>query len=197
MESDTVGHPMSLYAATKRSNELLAHAYSNLYKINSIGLRFFTVYGPWGRPDMAPMIFAKSILDGKYIDIYNKGEMYRDFTYIDDVVNLIIRCVEKPFILNNQFDFLKPDISESFAPHRIYNIGNGKPIKLIRFIEYLEEYLGIEAKKRFLEMQPGDVLSTHADTSKIKEWIGEYKMTDFKNGIKKFVTWYKKFHLKK
>ena len=193
-ETDMVGHPISLYAATKRSNELLAHSYSHLYNIKAIGLRFFTVYGPWGRPDMAPMIFAKSILDGNYIDIFNNGNMSRDFTYIEDVVEIIFKTIEISFKVNKKFDFLNPDPSESFAPHKIFNIGNGKPIKLIKFIDYLEEYLGIKAKKRFMELQPGDVIDTNADTTKIQEWIGGHQMTTFEEGIKKFVIWYKNFY---
>ena len=193
-ESDLTAHPVSLYAATKRSNELLAHSYSNLYGINTIGLRFFTVYGPWGRPDMAPMIFAKSIMDREYINIYNNGEMSRDFTYIDDVVEMISMCIKKQVSSNNKFNFLNPDPSESFAPYKIFNIGNGSPIKLMNFIQYLESFIGIKAKKRFMDMQPGDVLSTHSDTTKIQDWIGGYKMTSFAVGIKNFVNWYKNYH---
>ena len=193
-ESDMTGHPISLYAATKRSNELLAHSYSNLYGINTIGLRFFTVYGPWGRPDMAPMIFAKSILEGDYINIFNNGEMDRDFTYIDDVVEIISRCIKKRVTSNRDSNFLNSDPSESFAPYKILNVGNGHPIKLMSFIEYLEKYIGIKAKKRFMDLQPGDVISTHSDTSKIQDWIGGHKMTSFDVGIKNFVNWYKKYY---
>jgi len=193
-ESDTACHPISLYASTKRSNELMAHSYSHLYNIDSIGLRFFTVYGPWGRPDMAPMIFAKSILKGEYIDIYNNGEMSRDFTFIDDVVEIILKCIQKNNSLKSKFDFDISDPSESFAPHKIFNIGNGKPIKLMDFISHLEKNLEISAKKNFMELQDGDVISTHADISKIQNWIGNHQMTSFEKGINKFVQWYKNYY---
>ena len=193
-ESDPVNHPVSLYAATKKSNELLAHTYSHLYKVPSTGLRFFTVYGPWGRPDMAPMIFTKKIFAKKSIKIFNNGDMFRDFTYIDDVVNGIIKCSFKPATPDTNFDKLKPNPSTSYAPHRIFNIGNSEPIKLMDFINVLEQEVGIEAKKEFLPMQPGDVIGTYADTNLLKEWVGFSSRTSLKEGIKKFVAWYKDFY---
>jgi UDP-glucuronate 4-epimerase len=193
-ESDPVNHPVSLYAATKKSNELLAHTYSHLYKIPSTGLRFFTVYGPWGRPDMAPMIFTKKIFAREAIKIFNNGDMFRDFTYIDDVVNGIVKCSFKPATSDINFDKLDPNPSTSYAPHRIFNIGNSDPIKLMDFINVLEQEIGIEAKKEFVPMQPGDVVGTFADTNLLKEWVGFSSSTSLKEGIKKFVAWYKDFY---
>ena len=193
-ENDPVNHPVSLYAATKRANELMAHTYSHLFNINTTGLRFFTVYGPWGRPDMAPMIFTKSILNNKTIKIFNHGKMFRDFTYIDDVVEIIYRLVEKPAIPNTDFDRKNPKPSESWAPYRIFNIGNNKLISLIEFISILEKEIGIESKKEFLEMQDGDVHSTLADNQLISEWTGYKPKTPLNNGIKKFINWYLSFY---
>ena len=193
-ESDIVSHPISLYAATKRSNELMAHTYSSLYGIHSIGLRFFTVYGPWGRPDMAPMKFAKNIVEGKPIEIFNNGNMLRDFTYIDDVVNLVFLFIKYNIKKDNDFNFLKPNPSSSFAPHRIFNLGSSSPIKLMDFIGYLEKYLGITSIKKYLPMQKGDAISTHADTSRLVNAVGNYKMTKFSDGIKKFVEWFKVYY---
>ena len=193
-ENDPVNHPVSLYAATKRANELMAHSYSHLFNINTTGLRFFTVYGPWGRPDMAPMIFTKSILNKKTIKIFNHGKMFRDFTYIDDVVEIIYRLVEKPAIPNKDFDRKNPKTSESWAPYRIFNIGNNKLISLIEFISILEKEIGIKSKKEFLEMQDGDVHSTLADNQLISEWTGYKPETPLNNGIKKFINWYLSFY---
>ena len=193
-ETANVDHPLSLYAATKRSNEMMAHSYSNLYNIPSTGLRFFTVYGPWGRPDMAPFLFTKAILEKKPIKIFNNGDMLRDFTYIDDIVESIYRCCMKPAVKSENFNYLNPTAESSFAPHQIFNIGNGKPIKLLDFIETLENILELEAIKNFQPMQPGDAKSTEADTSKLVEWIGFKPKTDLRDGIKIFIKWYKEFY---
>ncbi len=189
-ETQVVNHPVSLYAATKKSNELIAHTYSHLYKIPTTALRFFTVYGPWGRPDMAPMIFAKSIMNNQPIKIFNNGLMSRDFTYIDDVSEAVFRCALKPAELNKNFDKSKPDPSTSFAPYRIFNVGNSSPIKLLDFVELLEESLGIKAIKELHPMQPGDVVETLSDTSALENWINFRPITSFKDGIKLFADWY-------
>ena len=193
-ESHVVDHPVSLYAATKKANELLAHSYSHLYKISATGLRFFTVYGPWGRPDMAPMLFTKSILKGEPIKIFNNGKMERDFTYIDDIVEGIIKCCFKPATINCEFDKFNPDPSTSFAPHRIFNIGNCEPVKLLKFIDILEDIIGKRAIKEFLPMQNGDVIATCADTSKLKDWVGFSPRTSLREGLKRFVEWYKDYY---
>tara|TARA_A100001035_G_scaffold171511_1_gene136090 strand:- start:82 stop:1104 length:1023 start_codon:yes stop_codon:yes gene_type:complete len=188
-ENQKVDYPVSLYAATKKSNELMAHSYSHLYKIPTTGLRFFTVYGPWGRPDMAPMIFAKAILEGNKIEIFNQGKMRRDFTYIDDVVEGIYKCCLKPAICSkNQNSF------SSIAPFGIFNIGRGKPIELMKFIKTLEKYLGIESEKKFLSMQKGDVVETWANINRLEEWIGYKPKTSLDDGIKEFVSWYKDYY---
>ncbi len=192
-EDDSVNHPVSLYAATKRANELMAHTYSHLYQIPSTGLRFFTVYGPWGRPDMAPMIFAKAILERKPISVFNYGNMTRDFTYIDDVVEGVFRCCYKPAIPDLNFDAFSPNPSTSSAPHRIFNLGNSKPTKLLDFISFLEDNLGSKAIKEFKNMQAGDVLSTYADNLKLKEWIDFEPKTSIKEGIEKFSEWYLRY----
>ncbi len=192
-ENDRADHPVSLYAATKRSNELLAHSYSHIYGIPCTGLRFFTVYGPWGRPDMAPMIFTKSILENRPIDIFNHGNMLRDFTYIDDIVNCISMCSDKPATKDSNFEYSSTLPSSSFAPHRIFNIGNSKPIKLTTFIKLLEEEIGQKAIKNFQKMQKGDVLSTYANMDSIKNWIGFEPKVNIKDGIKLFVKWYKNY----
>ena len=189
-ESDTVDHPVSFYAATKKSNEIMAHSYSQLYGIPATGLRFFTVYGPWGRPDMAPMIFSESIMQDKPINIFNNGEMSRDFTYIEDVVDAVFKCSFKPPKKNNEFDFENQDPSNSFAPHLVFNVGNGNPTNLLKFIEILEICLNKKAKKNFLPMQPGDVVSTYADINKLKKWIKYKPLFDLKTGISNFVRWY-------
>ena len=187
-ENDNVDHPISLYAATKKSNELMAHAYSHLYRIPSTGLRFFTVYGPWGRPDMAPMIFTKAILEKNPIKIFNKGNMQRDFTYIDDVVEGIYRCCKKPAIINkDEGDF------SSEAPFRIFNLGNGKPIELMAFIKILEDTLGIKSNKEFLNMQKGDVENTFANTTELEKWIRYSPITSIETGVENFCKWYLKY----
>ncbi len=192
-ETHSVDHPVSLYASTKKANELMAHSYSHLYGIPCTGLRFFTVYGPWGRPDMAPMIFAKSILDKVPIDVFNFGKMSRDFTYIDDVVEGVFRCCNKPASINDKFDALNPDKSTSFAPYRIFNVGNSRPIELLRFIEILENSLGVDAIKNFQPIQPGDVESTSACTDLLNDWIGFQPSTTIEVGVPKFAKWYLDF----
>ena len=180
-EADSVDRPVSLYAATKKANELMAHAYSHLYEIPATGLRFFTVYGPWGRPDMAYFSFAQAILEGRPINVFNHGQLQRDFTYIDDITEGVVRILNKPAI---------PEASAPHAPHRVFNIGNHEPIALMEFIETLEKALGREAIKNFLPMQPGDVHATHADTTQLQEWVGFAPNTPLKEGIENFVAWY-------
>ncbi len=193
VEDQPVNHPISLYAATKKSNELMAHTYSHLYNLPSTGLRFFTVYGPWGRPDMAPMIFAKSILNCKPIIVNNFGKMKRDFTYIEDVVEGIYLCSKKLATSDDTFDSVLPNPSTSFAPHRIFNIGNSEPVELLRFIEVLENELGMKAIKNFQPIPPGDVIATAADTKLLNDWVGFKPMTSIEKGIKHFACWYKDY----
>tara|TARA_A100001388_G_scaffold277140_1_gene267031 strand:- start:223 stop:1245 length:1023 start_codon:yes stop_codon:yes gene_type:complete len=193
-ENHSVDHPVSLYAATKKSNELMAHAYSHLYNLPCTGLRFFTVYGPWGRPDMAPMIFTKSIIEKTPLRIFNNGDMARDFTYIDDVIEIMFRLLKKPVDKNVLFDKKNPESSTSWSPYKIFNIGNSKSVRLIDFITTLENEIGEKAIKVFEPMQSGDVKFTSADTSLIEAWIGFKPNTELKVGIKKFVKWYKNFY---
>ena len=193
-EKDSVDHPVSLYAATKKSNEMMAHSYSHLYSIPSTGLRFFTVYGPWGRPDMAPMIFTKNILENKPIKIFNNGKMYRDFTYIDDVIESTFRVIFKPPELNLFFDKENPDPSKSWAAHRIFNVGNSSTIHLMEFINVLEKELNKKAIKEFMPMQPGDIEKTAANTEAIEAYIGFTPNTEISYGVKKLVDWYKFFY---
>ena len=193
-ENDEVNHPISLYAATKRSNELIAHAYSNLYNLPSTGLRFFTVYGPWGRPDMALFIFTKAIFEDRPINVFNNGEMMRDFTYINDVVESIIRLISKPATGLKEFDKEKPTPSTSWAPHRIFNIGNSQPTQLMNYIAEIEKCLNKKAKINFLPMQKGDVKATYADTSSLEAWIDYKPNTSIKDGVKNFVDWYIDFY---
>ncbi len=193
-ELDSVDHPVSFYAATKRSNELIAHTYSHLYNIPTTGLRFFTVYGPWGRPDMAPMIFTKAIFEKKPIEIFNNGNMMRDFTYIDDVINAIIRLIHKPATIDEEFDKLNPNPSTSWAPYRIFNIGNQESIPLMNFIEILENEIGIKAIKNFKEFQKGDVQSTFASIKLLEKWTGFKPYTPINIGIRKFIDWYKTYY---
>jgi UDP-glucuronate 4-epimerase len=190
--NDNVDHPISLYAATKKANELMAHTYSYLYGIPSVGLRFFTVYGPWGRPDMAYFLFTKSITENKAIDIFNNGNLKRDFTYIDDIIEGVIRVIDTPII--NNYNTSDPVTSSSKAPFRLYNIGNNSPVKLMDFIQTIEKHLGKTTKKNYLPMQPGDVLSTYADISDLVRDYGFKPNTSIDEGIKKFVDWYKKFY---
>jgi UDP-glucuronate 4-epimerase len=187
-------HPISLYAATKKSNEMMAHTYSHLYDIRTTGLRFFTVYGPWGRPDMAPMLFADAILNDRAIKVFNHGNLSRDFTYVDDIVDGIIKVIDNPAKKTEDFDAQNPNPAISSAPYRIYNIGNNSPVQLLDFIETLEESIGIKAKKDFLPMQAGDVVSTYADISDLIKDFDYRSNTNLKDGIKEFVLWYKKFY---
>lgn len=190
-ESHAVDHPVSLYAATKRTNELLAHTYSHLYGIPTTGLRFFTVYGPWGRPDMAPFKFTQAITEGKTIDVYNHGDMYRDFTFIDDIVEGILR-IQAVIPEHDSTKRNSPNISD--APYSIYNIGNGSPVKLLDFIGAIERALGIEAKKNFMPMQPGDVPATWASTEALFDATGYKPSVDIQSGVNAFVDWYKAYY---
>ncbi|WCE31264.1 NAD-dependent epimerase [Vibrio sp. SCSIO 43137] len=194
--SDSVDHPVSLYAATKKSNELMSHSYSHLYGIPTTGLRFFTVYGPWGRPDMAPFIFTKRILDGETIDINNNGDMWRDFTYVDDIVEGVVRIADVIPQRNDDWTVEEGTPASSSAPYKVYNIGHGSPINLMDFISEIESALGIEAKKNFREMQAGDVYKTFADTEDLFEATGYKPKVDVKQGVAEFVNWYKAFYNK-
>ena len=189
-----VDHPLSLYAATKKANELMAHTYSNLYALPTTGLRFFTVYGPWGRPDMAMFIFAKAILAGQPIEIFNHGKMRRDFTYIDDIVEGVIRSVDHVAAPNPQWSSVTPDPGTSFAPYRLYNIGNHRPIELMRLIELLEETLGRKAVKTFADMQPGDVPETYADVEALTKDVGFAPATPIEEGVRRFAQWYLEYY---
>lgn len=193
-EHDNVDHPVSLYAATKKSNELMAHSYSHLYNIPATGLRFFTVYGPWGRPDMSPSLFASAILEGRPIDVFNQGKMQRDFTYIDDIVESVVRILDKPAKANPSFDRINPDPADSDAPYRVYNIGNHEPVELMVFIEALENALGKKATKNMLPMQAGDVLATYADTADLRKAVGFAPCTPLNEGVIKFADWYRAYH---
>ncbi len=189
-----VDHPVSLYAASKKSNELMAHTYSHLFGIPTIGLRFFTVYGPWGRPDMALFIFTRAILEGRPIEVFNHGHMERDFTYIDDIVGGIERMVPGPPVPDENWDPADPDPSASSAPFRIYNIGNSSPVKLTRFIEAIERSLGMTAEKVLMPIQPGDVEKTWADVSALVRDYGYNPATPLEEGIKRFVDWYREYY---
>ena len=193
-ENHLVNHPVSLYAATKLSNELMAHSYSHLFGISCTGLRFFTVYGPWGRPDMAPMIFTKAILSNKPIKIFNNGDMSRSFTYIDDIIEITCKLIDKPATPDYKFNRNNPNPSTSWNPHRIFNLGNENSIKLLDFIKLLEDELEIESLKQFEEMQLGDVQNTSSDSSSLKEWIGSTEYTSLEKGVKYFIKWYKDFY---
>ena len=183
-EADSVDHPVSLYAATKKANELMAHTYSHLYGLPTTGLRFFTVYGPWGRPDMSPFLFADAIINNKPIKVFNHGDMMRDFTYIDDIVEGVIRVLDKPATSS----------TNSGAPYRVFNIGNNQPEQLMDFIGLLESAIGKTAQKEFLPMQAGDVKATYADTSALKAWVGFKPHTPLNEGVEKFVNWYRQFY---
>jgi UDP-glucuronate 4-epimerase len=193
-EHDSVDHPVSLYAATKKANELMAHTYSHLYGLPTTGLRFFTVYGPWGRPDMAPFLFIRAILAGKPIDVFNHGKMQRDFTYIDDIVEGVVRTLDKPATANADFDKASPDAASSWAPYRVFNIGNSQPVELMEFIAAFEDALGVSAQKNFLPMQPGDVPSTSADVSALTALTGFAPATSVREGIGRFVAWYRGYY---
>ena len=192
--SDSVDHPVSLYAATKKSNELMAHSYSHLYDIPTTGLRFFTVYGSWGRPDMAPFIFTKKILDGDTIDINNNGDMWRDFTHVNDIVEGVVRIADVVPTCDNDWTVEEGSPAISSAPYAIYNIGHGSPINLMDFVKAIEDELGIEAKKNFREMQAGDVYQTYADTHDLFEVTGYIPKIGIKEGVSEFISWYKEFY---
>lgn len=193
-EDDGVDHPVSLYAATKKANELMAHSYSHLYGIPTTGLRFFTVYGPWGRPDMAPMLFAKAAFAGEPIKVFNHGHMSRDFTYIDDVVNGVLLTLNKIPSSNPNYDSLRSPANSSHAPYRIFNIGNSSPIPLLEFISAIERQAGRDIEKIFLPMQDGDVQATYADTSLLQKWIGEAPCTSIDSGVSSFMAWYRDYY---
>jgi UDP-glucuronate 4-epimerase len=189
-----VDHPVSLYAATKKANELMAHTYSSLYKIPATGLRFFTVYGPWGRPDMALFLFTRAILEGKPIDVFNFGKMQRDFTYIDDITEGVVRVMDRAPAPDPRWTGDNPDPSVSYAPYRLYNIGNNNPVELMHFIEVLEERLGKKAEKNLLPIQPGDVPATYADVDDLVRDVGFKPSTSVEEGISKFVEWYREYY---
>ena len=189
-EHHSVDHPVSLYASTKKANELMAHTYSHLYGLPTSGLRFFTVYGPWGRPDMALFLFTDAIRNGRPIDVFNQGAMVRDFTYIDDIVEGVIRVLDKTATPDPDFDPMNPDPGTSTAPFRVFNIGNGNPTPLMDYIGALEDALGMTAEKNMMPMQPGDVPATSADTSELRDWVGFAPNTDVRDGVQRFVDWY-------
>ena len=193
-EHKGVDHPVSLYAASKKANELMAHTYSHLYGLPATGLRFFTVYGPWGRPDMALFLFTKAMLAGESIQVFNNGEMVRDFTYVDDIIESLIRVLDKPAAPDPAFDPAHPDSATSWAPHRVFNIGNSNPTPLMDYIKAVEEALDITASKTFLPMQAGDVPATAADTSALEAWTGFKPNTEVKEGVARFVRWYRDFY---
>ena len=193
-EKESVDHPISLYAASKKSNELMAHTYSHLYKIPTTGLRFFTVYGPWGRPDMALFIFTKSILNNEPIKVFNNGKMIRDFTYIDDIVESLKRILNKPATPDYNFNKKNPNPSTSWSPYKIFNIGNSTPTPLIDYINAIEHELGLKANKLLVPMQLGDVPATESDSTELESWINFKPNTSIKFGVKKFIEWYKDFY---
>ena len=193
-EHQGVDHPVSLYAASKKANELMAHTYSHLYGLPATGLRFFTVYGPWGRPDMALFLFTKAMLAGEPIQVFNNGEMVRDFTYVDDIIESLVRLLDKPAAPDPVFDTAQPDPATSWSPHRVFNIGNSNPTPLMDYIEAVESALDITATKSFLPMQPGDVPATAADTSALEAWTGFKPNTPVKDGVARFVAWYREFY---
>lgn len=189
-----VDHPLSLYGATKKANELMAHSYSYLYNMPTTGLRFFTVYGPWGRPDMSLFLFTRKILAGEPIDVFNNGNHSRDFTYIDDIVNGVVRVTDRVASVNKDWSGQKPDPGTSLAPYRLYNIGNHQPVELMRFIEIIEQCLGKKAQKNFLPMQPGDVHSTYADVDDLTRDVGFSPATPIESGIQRFIEWYLEYY---
>ncbi len=191
---NNVDHPVSLYAATKKSNELMAHTYSHLYGLSCTGLRFFTVYGPWGRPDMALFLFTKAILSGKSIKVFNHGKMKRDFTYIDDIIEGVVRVMKRPAAPDPDWSGDTPDPGTSYAPYRIYNIGNNSPVGLMEFINTIEDALGMEAKKEYMDLQPGDVPSTYADVDDLVRDVGFKPATPLHVGIGRFIEWYKEYY---
>ena len=194
---DNVDHPVSLYAASKKANELMAHSYSHLYGLPTTGLRYFTVYGPWGRPDMSPWLFTSSILEGRPIDVFNHGKMQRDFTYIDDIAEGTVRVLDRIAAPNPAFDTACPDPGSSYAPYRVYNIGNHQPVELMTFIQTIESALGIEAKKNFMPMQAGDVVATWADVEALRQDVGFEPKTPLAEGIVHWVRWYHSYSISK
>lgn len=194
-EHDNVDHPMSFYAATKKANELMAHSYASLYKTPCTGLRFFTVYGPWGRPDMAIFKFTKNILAGEKIDVYNHGKMLRDFTYVDDVVTGVIKVLEKPATSDSNWSSQQPDRASSYAPYRIYNIGNNNPVKLMDFIAAIEKATNKKANINFMEIQAGDMPETYSDTTLLEREFGFKPATNIEDGVKQFVSWYQSYYI--
>jgi UDP-glucuronate 4-epimerase len=193
-EHDNIDHPVSLYAATKKANELMAHTYSHLYRLPTTGLRFFTVYGPWGRPDMALFLFTKAILEGRPIDVFNRGDMVRDFTYVDDIVEGVVRVVDRIAEPSLSFDPDNPDPATSDAPYRVFNIGNNQPVRLMEYIEAVEAALGRKATMNLLPMQPGDVPATYADTRELEAWTGFRPATPVRQGVENFVAWYRNYY---
>lgn len=193
-EHDSVDHPVSLYAATKKANELMAHTYSHLYGLPTTGLRFFTVYGPWGRPDMALFLFTKAILEGRSIDVFNHGNMQRDFTYVDDIVEGVIRVLDRPAVANPSYDSDLADPATSNAPYRVFNIGNNNPVPLLDFIACIEDAVGKKAEKRLLPLQDGDVPATYANTDALNAWVGYVPGTSVQTGIARFVAWYRDYY---
>ncbi|NMG16168.1 NAD-dependent epimerase [Aromatoleum bremense] len=193
-EHDSVDHPVSIYAATKKANELMAHTYSHLYGLPTTGLRFFTVYGPWGRPDMALFLFTRAILEGRPIDVFNHGLMMRDFTYIDDIVEGVVRTLDRVAEPDPGFDALQPDPARSNAPYRVFNIGNHDPVELMAFIEAIEEAIGRKAEKNFLPLQDGDVPATYADIAELDAWTGFAPATPVPEGVARFVAWYRDYY---
>ncbi|WP_436881993.1 NAD-dependent epimerase [Staphylococcus gallinarum] len=192
--SDNIDHPLSLYAATKKSNELMAHTYSHLYQLPTTGLRFFTVYGPWGRPDMALFKFTKAIVNDEAIDVYNHGNMMRDFTYVDDIVEAISRLIKKPAEPNPEWSGANPDPSSSYAPYKVYNIGNNSPVRLMEFVEAIENKLGKTAKKNYMDLQAGDVPETYANVDDLYNNIDFKPETSIQDGVNKFIDWYLNYY---
>ena len=190
---DNVDHPVSLYAASKKANELMAHTYSHLYGLPTTGLRYFTVYGPWGRPDMSPWLFTSAILEGRAIDVFNHGKMQRDFTFVEDIAEGTVRVLDRIPIANQAFNRATPDPSSSYAPYKVYNIGNHQPVELMTFIKTIEDSLGQEAQKNFLPMQPGDVEATYADIEDLKRDVGFEPKTVLGDGIARWVEWYRAY----
>lgn len=191
---DNIDHPLSLYAASKKANELMAHSYSHLYRMPTTGLRFFTVYGPWGRPDMALFLFTKAILEGKPINVFNHGDMSRDFTYIDDIVEGVVRVSDKAATPNEEWSGMTPDPGTSKAPYRVFNIGNNAPVQLMEMIGALEDKLGVVAEKNFMPMQAGDVPATYANSTALMDWVGFKPETTIEHGISEFVDWYRDYY---
>ena len=195
-EHDSVDHPVSLYAATKKANELMAHTYSHLYGLPTTGLRFFTVYGPWGRPDMALFLFTKAILEGRAIDVFNHGNMRRDFTFVDDIVEGVVRVLDRVATPDAAYDAVKADPATSNAPYRVFNIGNNNPVALLDFIACIEKELGKTAQKNLLPLQDGDVPETYANTDALNQWVGFVPGTSIESGIGRFVAWYRSYYQK-